>query len=192
MRVPGRHRTTRGRRIEAQHLHERQVGRMRQVEHLVEVHVVESGGVLKQVDEAHRIARSSTRCRSGRRTRARRPARSRSISPSSYICTRAPAMKVLLIEPARKCVSAVTGVRASRSARPTPPAHSTPFNRTSAIPAPGIPVSSSTVCTAALNSSTVFGCRSLSGGCVSAAAHADATSASATINRMRNSSSSSV
>ena len=35
-------------------------------------------------------------------------------------------MKVLLIDPARKCVSAVTGVFASRSAKPTPPAHSTP------------------------------------------------------------------
>ena len=66
-------------------------------------------------------------------------------------------MKVLLIEPARKCVSAVTGVRRSRSARPTPPAHSTPDCRTRAMPAPGTPVSSSTFCTAARNSSTVFG-----------------------------------
>ena len=42
----------------------------------------------------------------------RAPARSRSMSSSRYICTSADAMKVLLIEPARKCVSAVTGVLA--------------------------------------------------------------------------------
>ena len=44
-----------------------------------------------------------------------------SISPSSYCCTSAIATNVLLMDPARKCVSAVTGVRWSRSAMPIPP-----------------------------------------------------------------------
>ena len=90
---------------------------------------------------------------------------SRSIMSSRYSCTSADATNDLLMEPTRKWVSAVTGVLFSRSARPTPPAHSTPDMRTSARPAPGTPVSLNTACTALRNSSTVFGNGSLSGGC---------------------------
>ena len=57
MRVPGRQRTTREAGLILSTVLERQVGAIGDVVHLVEMHVVEAGGVLQQVNDAHRELR---------------------------------------------------------------------------------------------------------------------------------------
>ncbi len=81
----------------------------------------------------------------------------RSIFPSSWSLSSASATKLFEMDPARKRVSAPTGVPFATSALPTPPSQKTSSLETSARPTPGIPASASTFPISAVSESTVRG-----------------------------------
>ena len=143
MRVPGPPADHARARIDPQHVDQRHVRRIRDVVHLVEVHVVEARGVLQQVDHAHRVGR----CHGlSMRLRARSPSTGASRSTIAVLVQLHERHRDERLADRSGAEVRVGGDRRPPIAigQPTPPAHSTPVSRTSAMPAPGTPVSLST------------------------------------------------